>query len=68
MSAVQVKTIVVNGRDWDEIDREESRLLSALIGGGDELIQVETVQSRETDINAQSGHSVTIRAYLRSDS
>jgi hypothetical protein len=65
-----VRTYALNGRDWDEIDREEIRLLSGFVGVGQaagawELMQVETVKSETTKVSGQDGVSVTIRAYFR---
>jgi hypothetical protein len=65
-----IKTYTLNGRDWDEIDREETRFLAGIIGGGQiaggwELMQVETLKSDTPKVSGQDGVSVTVRAYFR---
>jgi hypothetical protein len=65
-----IQTYTLNGRDWDEIDREEMRLLGGIIGGGQiaggwELMQVETVKSEATKVSGLDGVKVTVRAYFR---
>jgi hypothetical protein len=65
-----VRTYTLKGREWDEIDREEIRLLAGFVGSGQaagawELMQVETVQSETTKVSGQDGVSVRIRAYFR---
>lgn len=63
---IQAKTLVINGRDLDELDRELSRLLSSLEAARAwRLLQVETVESRATEIAGQHGQSITVRAYFR---
>ncbi len=64
--AIQAKTLVINGRDLDELDRELSRLLSGLEAAREwRLLQAETVESQATEIAGQHGQSITVRAYFR---
>jgi hypothetical protein len=64
--AIWVKTIVVDARDLDEVDRELSRQLSAFEAARDwRLTEVETVDARSTEVAGQSRQTVTIRAYFR---
>jgi hypothetical protein len=65
-----VRTFTINGRDWDEIDREETRQISAIIAGGHatggwELLGVETISTGPTEMAGQHGVTAKVRAHFR---